>query len=353
MSLRFWQIGSVPKIASQVFAEMDGLLCRREVLGRSITVQRGPTRYRVDFPDRPDAFNFSHVGPATTEGSTPDPRDYDPTVALVERGGDFADVRLVRITANVESTLSVESFDPKRSADQEMHDQLLHEMRSGSLQLARDLCDWVRLHHEQFWIEPSGRFPRIVSSVELVDIDASRTFGIQIASAGQVLMIDDDALLDDAGLQRIESSLERGSPYPDELFLGEACYLIGSEQVSGPERATLLGAIAVELRVKRALQTIADPAQLMLLDLLLENPHDWTLSAHSMFKKALAVVAGRPMRPDHASLSKRVQKLFESRNALAHRGATIDLSAAREHLQTARDAFEFLTELERQQAKGE
>jgi hypothetical protein len=341
----------VSLIGSEFYVELDELVCGREVLGSSLKLQRGEIRYRIDFPDRPDAFQFSHVGQPRIHGKPPDPRNYDATVALLEQGGDMVDVRLVRIVANVESSLSAESFDRTSSAHQKAHDALLHDLHSGALQLARDLCDWVRVIQQQVWIEPSGRYPRIVNAIALIDLTAKKDFGSMIASAGIVRIIDPDTVLDAAGLAKVQESLEQGAPAPDELLLSEAQYLQRSQQVTWAERATLLAAIALEVRTKRALQAIADATQLPLVDLLLQNPHDWSLAAHALFQKALPVVAGQALGQEHADLSKRVQKLFTSRNALAHRGATIEASVAADHVETAREAFAFLSALEEQLAK--
>jgi hypothetical protein len=345
-----WHSGRVSLIGSEFYVELDELVCRREVLGSSLKLQRGEVRYLIEFPDRPDAFRFDHVAAPRIQGKPPDPRDYDRTVALVEQGGDMVDVRLVRIVANVESSLCATSFDRTSSEDQKAHDRLFHDLTSGALQLARDLCDWVRIIFEQVWIEPSGRYPRIVNAIALVDLTANRDFGSMIAPAGMVRIVDEDTVLDAAGLAKVRESLEQGAPAPDELFLSEARYLLRSQQVTGAERATLLAAIALEVRTKRALQAIADAAQLPLVDLLLENPRDWSLAAHALFHKALPVVAGYSLGKEHADLSKRVQQLFTSRNALAHRGATIEASAAAEHVETAREAFAFLSALEEQLA---
>jgi hypothetical protein len=38
--------------------------------------------------------------------------------------------------------------------------------------------------------------------------------------------------------------------------------------------------------------------------------------------------------------------LFEDRNGIAHKGATVDTNAARDHVQTARDAFTFMDSIE-------
>jgi hypothetical protein len=175
----------VPLIGCEFYVELDGLRCRREVLSRSITVQRGATRYKVDLPDGPDAFRFDRVGTPRIRGKAPDPRDYEPTVALVEQGGpDLVDVRLIKITANVDSSLSAASFDIERSEDQESPDRVLADLYSGALQLARDLCDWVRLTLEQYWIEPSGRYSRVVNAIAPYDLTADRSFGFMIARRG-------------------------------------------------------------------------------------------------------------------------------------------------------------------------
>lgn len=99
--------------------------------------------------------------------------------------------------------------------------------------------------------------------------------------------------------------------------------------------------MGVEVKPKAVLRLMAGEDKNELLDLLLENPRDWSLSAHGLFAKALPTLAGRALGDDHRELAKQVQKLFVARNSVAHRGEFITREDAVQHVKTAQTVIRF------------
>jgi hypothetical protein len=79
--------------------------------------------------------------------------------------------------------------------------------------------------------------------------------------------------------------------------------------------------MGVELQTKQTLKMLAGEDKADVLELLLEHPQDWSMSAHGLFHKALPTLAGRDLGDEHRELAKRVQKLFTARNRGAPRRA--------------------------------
>jgi hypothetical protein len=325
-------------IAAPFYIELHGISADPEVSGHSIIVERGAATFRIDFSTEPGSFEYMTMSSAAT-GHAVDPRDYNPSSAVMVPGGSLVEIRIIRVLVNVESTLSVETFDRESEQDHSEYHELLDSMKAAALQLAAELCDQLRLEVGQHWIEPRGTYPRVVNMVALIDVRTRLDFGVLHGGWGTLRILAPETVLDASSLVRVKAKLQEGSPHAGELLLAEATYLAGEESGVGPDRATLLAAIAVELRTKRALREVASDEQSEMLALLVENPRDWSMAAQGLFRKALPIVCRVPPTPEHRSIAKRVQALFEARNKIAHTGKSLDIVDAAQHIASARDAF--------------
>ncbi|MCG2802139.1 MAG: hypothetical protein L6311_08600, partial [Cellulomonas sp.] len=326
-------------IGAEFYVEVDGIVVDPEVLGRSVTVSRGEERFRIDFPAGPDAFVISAVSGPFTQSGPPDPREYTPSAAVIEQSDNLATVRIVRVAVNATSALSAEGFASSASGQKDLHDQLLWELREKAVELVDELCARLNLDVDQRWIEPRGKYPRVLNLAGLVDLDASMAFGVMLGSAGSIRVLAAESVLNDASLERVARHLKEGPPAADEMLLVEARHLVEADFPAAPERSVLMAAIGVELRTKRLLRSLARTSdQASALDLLLGHPRDWSMSVHGLFLKALPVFVGagaaEGLGQGHIDLSKRVQKLFASRNLIAHTGAAVTGAEAVLHVQT-------------------
>lgn len=343
-------------VGSIFYIEVHGLTAKREILGRSLTMKRGSIRYRIDLPETPNSFEFDRVGPTRVvqpnrdgyiQHSDPDPREYEPVVALVAGGGDLVDIRLIRIVSNVDTTLSIESFDADDPTCLAAHDRLFSDLWTGALQLARDFCLWTALELDQYWIEPSGKYPRVVNLVSLIDVSTQRSFLYARGVADTLTVIDQGAALTAASLQRIGEALGNpGSPEADEILLAEAWYLIRSLPALGsaPERATILAAVALEARVKRVLRFLEGDVKAA------SNQRRDDESPHQLFRRIVRIcneLGGQ------RTLRKRVQSLFEARNRIMHEVGPLGRSSAKIHVESARQAFALLRQIEDQRRRNQ
>jgi hypothetical protein len=340
-------------IGAEFYVEVDGISASHDVLGSSLKVVRAGERFRIELPTDADSFSFGSVGPPTVDGGPSDPREYAPTVALLKESESSVQIRLVRVVVNIDAPLSVEGFRSLDPIQRELHDSILLALRDKATDIVSELCDRLNLEVNQHWIEPRGRYPRVVNMAGLIDLDAGMTFGTQIGNAGSFRVIDSDSILDASALTRLENSFEEGALQADELLLAEARHLIEGEFGVALERSVLLSAIAVELRIKRLLRRLAEPDLTRMVDLLLDNPNDWSRSPHGLFLKALPVLLGvEDVGREHRALAKRVQRLFTSRNRIAHVGASLTRNEAVEHVATAVDAFGFMKDISQSQPEG-
>lgn len=106
-----------------------------------------------------------------------------------------------------------------------------------------------------------------------------------------------------------------------------------------------MAAIACEVKVKVNLRERIDPADLPLLDFILENPREVTVTAaDGLFNKLMWTAQGPSLREADKDLFRSVVRLFEVRNGVAHRGEWPDVEEAKDLVRTARRAFRWLDE---------
>src|SRR5205823_2602379 len=98
---------------------------------------------------------------------------------------------------------------------------------------------------------------------------------------------------------------------------------IWSERYTGwadVKRAVLLAAVALEIHVKSRLRETVRADVKDLLGELVPEKRQAVLPAIELFSSVAEAATGRSLRKESPDLFERVRKLFEDRNALAHRG---------------------------------
>lgn len=326
------------RLGTEYAIEVAGFILAREALGHSIRVDReSGDVWRIDMPEVPDSFRTLRATIGGEDPALKDPRQHAP-VAVVDRDQAFVTVRMINVVVNFDADLSVETFDNER--DGARYDGLLRKYQEQALDLAADFTARLRLTTEQMHIEPTGAYPQLVGAMRLHDLDAGKPFNVLIAPAGWIRMIGEEQILDAQHMDVLGSEMSEGLLEPEESLLSEARYLAHSEAGGSADRATLLAAIAAELRIKRTLRRIArDPNAVALL---LENPRDWSMAVHGLYLKALPVFAEHELGPEHEASAKDVQRLFTARNGIAHKGEVITAVDAKAHVEAAREAFRIL-----------
>ena len=321
-------------------------------MGQSVTVKRDVYSFVISIPEAEDEYKYSKI----TVPPRDDDRDPPPSsVSFVQSPSDsFITLRIIKILLNFKADISVATYVEGR--DEPTLQMVFMTMWEHANSVAREFMDFVRIDSNQYWIEPNGRLPRVLNIVELIDATDEPPwklgFAIGLAS-GSFRAIDGTEIMDQPKLDAIGQAMQDGRGlHAGELLVNEARYIFDSEQVTAPERSTLVGAMGVEVFTKYVLRTIASPAQLPLVELLLENPRDWSMAAHGLFLKGLEQIAQRDLGQSHKDMSKRVAKLFEARNRVVHRGEAVDRADARIHVQTAVEAMAFLREILAEEASN-
>lgn len=143
-------------------------------------------------------------------------------------------------------------------------------------------------------------------------------------------------------LGEVEARLsERGPEHSDRLLLSAHHLASSARDDQSAARAIVLAVTAAEIEIKTKLRDVASTDQVQLVDVLIDNPRDWSVSLHSLFKSVLPTLADIDDSV-HKSLAKELPKTIWRRNQIVHRGATFDVQTARSDIALVRRIVESL-----------
>jgi hypothetical protein len=129
-------------------------------------------------------------------------------------------------------------------------------------------------------------------------------------------------------------------------FLVDAKHFTWRGDVTDLRRAVLLAAIACEVKAKERLEEKASTDAGALLSAVLGGARSGVnFRTLALFDSLAKSVVGRSLRDDDRPLFNRVEKLFELRNRVAHRGQAPERAAAWDAVAAARQAFDWLNGL--------
>lgn len=217
----------------------------------------------------------------------------------------------------------------------------------------RRYLDYVRFRHEQYWLRSSSIVHRNVynevidSTGRAIESNLNDRRGIVAPQSGE------DGLLTVAKSNSIVSQIEQdvGIELEEEL-LADARFIGWPPKDPYYRLATVLAAMACELKIKNTLVRLARPDQQELVEFILKNYRDVAYALIHLYDSGLKAVCGRSLREDDRELYKRINELFEIRNAIVHRGGTCQYTPAEgdivkwsSYLRHARSAFEYLESL--------
>jgi hypothetical protein len=339
------------------------LVIDRDLLGASVKMQVSGLDVTVVFPMAPEASD----GP---EAASPAPAfdERFPTrepMPLIEGAQDIfvvlshgpADpseshpvtIDLLRVEATGDFDLAASEYGAKGGASEEVWNRATAAMDAGGRaadSVIELLISWTRVRHRQVWLGLYGEGGERVGSDELVDLDAGRRLPWPARADMAIHVVGRDAPLRAGTWQDMKAHIERNEPPSTaDLLLADAVYLAGQGPQSDPRRALLIAAVACEIRIKAVVREFASPEQELLIDLLLKNPRDWSLSVIVLFDKPLEIVNGHSLKADNRDLYKAVDALIKRRNGLAHRGEIPSIEESRESVKAAAEVFIWLAEL--------
>lgn len=206
------------------------------------------------------------------------------------------------------------------------------------------LVEWSRVTLGQSWLGIYGEQVQRVCSDEVVDLDAGRRLPWP-ARLDVPLPIRCDPWTVER-IQHLRQLIEAGRvPDMSDSLLADAELLLTAGNPPDPSRALLIAAITCEIRVKAVLRDLSSADQAPLVDLLLSSPRDYSLAATALFDKPMRIVSGTSLKESDNALWKRVVRLFEHRNALAHRGVHPTAEQARDAVAAVAAAFDWLAQI--------
>ena len=206
-----------------------------------------------------------------------------------------------------------------------------------------ELIEWARICGQP-WLGPYGqpvlRVGDYLLGDESVDVADYSFHDALPETEERVPDYEIEASLDATSTSALLGHLAGSSkPLPmPETLLADALYFIG---LNPPDyqRAVLIAAIACEVKVRDTLRRKVSADRLPLIELILENPRDWSVAALALFDKAMAAAIGRSLKAHDNQMYKDVGRLFEVRNRIAHRGEQPEQSEARRVVLAAKQVF--------------
>lgn len=104
-------------------------------------------------------------------------------------------------------------------------------------------------------------------------------------------------------------------------------------------------AIGSEVKVKSTIRTKADAVQQLFVEFILGNPREITLRAIGLFDEVISLVVGKSLKTDNKPVFKALERLFQLRNRVAHKGELLQVSEARLAVSAAVEASHWLDSL--------
>ena len=268
------------------------------------------------------------------------------TISETENGGDdFFEIRVIEVAVRGESPISSSDFPPAEGPSHDAATEgfgFLRRAQTAADAAISDFLDWMRVWGQP-WLGLNHQVPLLFGEARLCDDENGMRLSLGWPPFGQPRKLVSSLVA--ADLMALEHHLALGvRPSLPASVLADARFLADEQRIDAA-RAVLTAAIAVEIEATAVLRAAAQPGIRTLLDVVLENPRDWSLRAAGLLDQPMAAVAGRSLRREKKELFKGVERLFRVRNQVAHRGHVPSENEARELVEVARQTFMWLAEI--------
>lgn len=326
------------KLRAEFHFAVNGLLVTREALGATVEFERDNYRIRVRlpvdikefFPRWNDEKLFAIGG--NWSGVVGDPRQR-------------VNVLIVQVAVFGQRSVSAKDFDGP--AETRPTNEAIKYFRKAFLvaqAVCKELIDWARIRG-QAWLGLHGQNLERIGVDSLVDEDADRRLPVGFHTV-VFNPSPPESAIDPAFVSSLDKLLDdKRQPVPiAETFLADARHFAWAQKAD-VSRAVLLVAIACEVKVKQVLRDKSSPSILPLVDVLLENPRDWSLAAAALFDKAMLAALGRSLKNEDRELFNHIEKLFQLRNKIAHRGQNPGIPESNDAVAAAWKVFKWLDEI--------
>ena len=307
---------------------------RGELLGASYLLERDGYGIVVSLPSDQGDFGIAR------------PEEKRLFKVGISRGEEIiaATVNIFQVAIWVESEAAVDHFPPDdpRGLDGQ---RALTEASKTAIAVAEDFLAWLRVLGQQYWLGASHEPIRHAGTADLIDLEAGKRikninweYGLVLQSFGE------DAALGRDSLDKIVGRLDQEQTVLEaDVLLADARHtLIGPQPEStitasrrDVRRCVLLAAIASEMKIRETLREKTPPQRKELVAVILKNWREIDIAIAQLPHKAMKAALGRSLHEEQPDLFDKVQKLFVTRNKVAHRGEAPTLAEAQEAVQTA------------------
>ncbi|HAF08839.1 MAG TPA: hypothetical protein DCK98_02000 [Chloroflexi bacterium] len=308
------------RVRTDIQVDLGALWVDETALGKSLEVKREGYRVVIRIPPAPAT---DQVGTPTFDGSKEAPEG-----APAKRG-------LRRLT------FSVYWDGPDLGADPGNLYAVGHfvmKAREVVKKLARDLVDWTRVAKHQEWLSDHAQDLPFTDAGGAWNDETNELLPIVVGLMPQMSERPAGSEIDATFIAELPGWLQQEPPIP-ALLLADALFFVRRTGPVELQRAVLLAAIATELKVKEILRS-APPKKAALVEIIIGR--DAPVAVAALFDKTLSAAIGHSLLDEQKDLFKRVWRLFELRNQIAHSGAVPDLESARDLVRAAREASEWL-----------
>jgi hypothetical protein len=320
--------------------QVRGLWVRRELFGSSHRLERAGHRIEIALPKDENDFRTWQLLPGD------DYRALGGSAGTVDDPDQMRSVSVIRVTVETEGDVTVADFADEKPEASNRATAVFDAAQALAEEVIKDFVAMIRAKHGFSWMGLSSDNIAQVGPASLVEAETARRLPVGPTLMMHSMMFPREKALTTTQVTDLIRQIETGQPVPfAESLLADAEYLAwaGDWESSDPLRAILMAAIACEVKAKFVLREGIPPEQAALLDYVLDNPREVTVTAaDGLFNKVMMAAQGRSLRDDDRELFKRISRLFEVRNRVAHRGEWPATDEARELVRSARRAFEWL-----------
>jgi hypothetical protein len=323
------------RIRADLFFRLNGMFVERSLLGYSLRFDRDGAQVVIRFPSEDDDAMFALDDHAEKLLERDAWRVTRPPP--VSKDEVFSELYVVMVSISLRCKANDVDDKVHTIADAIMRDFIEWHRVRGQTWLGLHGQALKRLSFERYLDEDTGKPPSYS-----VTIDSSEVFDHpSVRALPERLMRRFVSAADEKFLSAIRISLEAGrGPHLADQMLADALYFADRGEPELP-RAVLFAAIACELKIKHILLSKASAEKRPLVEALLGNPRDFSMQVAGLFDKALKATLGHSLREENRPLFNLVNKLFESRNKIAHHGQTPDDKLS-EYVRAASDVFQWL-----------
>jgi len=317
--------------------ELDELWVAADMLGQTAQFVRAGFDVTVRLPASNAQFPLGHSSSLAARGS------FGYSKSSTPEGDDLVQsVQVIQISLERDTSFGAETA-PERP------DEVVEFVKQATLlarTIASEFVQWARVRRGQTWLGMSHAEPPMVGIRTLHDETAGQDIRVRVSDGIVLRPMPLDKAVDGALIADLPTLLGDGHPEVPiaDALVADANYLMGVRPPN-PEQAVLLAAIGLEVAAKSVLRAKIDADRRDLLDYILDNPRDISQQAAALFAATMKVAINRSLQADNKPLFVRIEKLFQRRNAVAHRGARVSIDEAHDLARAAREALVWLSSL--------